>query len=63
MLGINRETPDPVPGFSYHKRAAGGVPTGYMLEETAMVAMDDIGAISEEVIVEGTEYVIDVLNR
>ena len=62
QLGITNETSDPVPGFSYYKRDSNGVPTGYLLEGTAGQAMEDIEAITLPVIVEGTEYVIDVLN-
>lgn len=62
QLGINRETPDPVPGFSYYKRDAKGEPTGYLLEGTAIDAMDALGAITPAVIVDGTAYVFDVLN-
>lgn len=29
---IDRNTPDPVPGFSYYQRDANGEPTGYLLE-------------------------------
>ena len=31
LLGIDSDTPDLVPGFSYYKRDAQGVPTGYLL--------------------------------
>lgn len=62
MLNITQDTPDPVPGFSYYKRDANGDATGYLLEGTAGKAMRDLDVITEDVIVEGTAHVIDVLN-
>jgi predicted amidohydrolase YtcJ len=62
LLGINKDTPDPVPGFSYYKRDEHGVPTGYLLEDTANNAMEKLEAVSLEVIIDGTAYVIDELN-
>ncbi|VEG56346.1 putative TIM-barrel fold metal-dependent hydrolase [Mycolicibacterium aurum] len=35
MAGIDRDTPDPIPGFSYYARDADGNPTGYVLEVVA----------------------------
>ncbi len=35
MAGIDRDTPDPLPGFSYYVRDAHGDPTGYVLEVVA----------------------------
>ncbi|MDZ7644679.1 MAG: amidohydrolase [Woeseiaceae bacterium] len=63
LLNITQDTPDPAPGFSYYKRDANGDATGYLLEGTASQAMDELDAITEETIVEGTAYVFDVLNR
>lgn len=34
---IDRNTPDPVPGFSYYVRDASGEPTGYVLEVPALL--------------------------
>jgi len=61
-LGITRDTPDPVPGFSYYKRDANGDPTGYLLEDVATMAQSGLTALSDDVIVDGTAHVIDVLN-
>jgi predicted amidohydrolase YtcJ len=61
-LNITQDTRDPVPGFSYYKRDASGDATGYLLEGTAGQAMRDLNAITEDVIVDGTAYIIDVLN-
>jgi len=61
-LDITRDTPDPVPGFSYYKRDKHGDPTGYLLEDVATMAQSGLNAISEDVIVDGTAHVIDVLN-
>ncbi|MET0704847.1 MAG: amidohydrolase [Mycobacterium sp.] len=35
IAGIDRDTPDPIPGFSYYARDADGEPTGYVLEVVA----------------------------
>lgn len=39
MAGVNRDTPDPVPGFSYYARDANGDPTGYILEVNAVLGI------------------------
>lgn len=62
-LGIDADTPDPVPGYSYYKRDENGDATGYLLEGTASMAMDALNVINEDVIVEGTAVVIDLMNR
>ena len=61
-LNVTQDTPDPAPGFSYYKRDANGDATGYLLEGTAGKAMRELDVITEDVIVEGTAHVIDVLN-
>jgi len=61
-LNITRDTPDPVPGFSYSKRDENGDPTGYLLEDVATMAQSTLLAVSEDFIVDGTAHVIDVLN-
>ena len=61
-LNITQDTPDPVPGFSYYKRDAEGNATGYLLEGTAGIAMNGLNVITDEVVVDGTSYVIEVLN-
>ena len=61
-LNITQDTPDPVANFSYYKRDADGEATGYLLEETAGMAMADLNVINDDVIVDGTGYVIDVMN-
>lgn len=38
MAGVNRDTPDPIPGFSYFMRDAKGDPTGYILEVAAVLS-------------------------
>ncbi len=35
MAGVDRNTPDPIPGFSYYMRDKNGDPTGYVLEVVA----------------------------
>jgi len=61
-LNITQDTPDPVPGFSYYKRDANGDATGYLLEGTAGMAMDQLDVITEDVVVEGTGIIIDIMN-
>jgi len=62
-LGINRETADPDPGFSYYKRDSEGNPTGYLLEGTASQAMEDLDIITEESVTRGTAVVMEQMNR
>lgn len=61
-LNITQDTPDPVPRFSYYKRDENGDATGYLLEGTASQAMDALNVITEDVIVEGTGIIIDIMN-
>ena len=61
-LNITQDTPDPAPNFSYYKRDANGDATGYLLEDTAGMAMDQLDVITEEVVYEGTGIIIDMLN-
>lgn len=49
MAGVNRDTEDPVPGFSYYARDQNGDPTGYVLEVNAALSLvDAIEPISAE---------------
>lgn len=41
MAGVNRDTPDPIPGFSYYVRDGNGDPTGYVLEVNAVLGLVD----------------------
>ncbi len=61
-LGIDRDTPDPVPGYSYYKRDEDGEATGYLLEGTAAMAVDALDIISAERVIEGTRIIIDTMN-
>ncbi|MEM8498153.1 MAG: amidohydrolase [Pseudomonadota bacterium] len=62
QLGIDENTTDPVPDFSYYKREASGYPTGYLLEDTASMAMDGLDAITEQVVRDGTVLVVNAMN-
>lgn len=54
VLGIDRDTPDPIPGSHYYKRDAEGEPTGWMLEsQTFMPAMAKLGSATVESTVAG----------
>ncbi|MGV0717261.1 amidohydrolase [Mycolicibacterium sp. XJ662] len=49
MAGVDRDTEDPVPGFSYYARDPNGDPTGYVLEVNAALSLvDAIEPISAE---------------
>ncbi len=61
-LNISQDTPDPVPGFSYYKRDANGDATGYLLEGTAGMAMQQLDVITEDIVVQGTGIIIDIMN-
>jgi len=63
MLSITRDTTDPVPGFSYYKRDENGDATGYLLEGTAGSAMGGLNAITEQIIVDGTRLVFQIMNQ
>lgn len=39
IAGVDRKTPDPIPGFSYYARDANGDPTGYVLEVVAVLTI------------------------
>lgn len=39
IAGVGRDTPDPVPGFSYYARDEHGDPTGYILEVDAVLTL------------------------
>ena len=62
QLGIDQNTPDPQPGFSYYKREADGFPSGYLLEETATMAIAAFNLESEASIRSGVEYLMEVMN-
>ena len=61
-LNISQDTSDPEPGYSYYKRDANGDATGYLLEGTAGMAMGALDVITDEIIVEGTGLIIDIMN-
>ena len=62
ILNITQDTPDPVPGFAYYKRDGDGDATGYLLETTASMARDQLDIFTEELVADGTAYVIEVMN-
>jgi predicted amidohydrolase YtcJ len=41
LAGIDRDSPDPMPGFSFYARGADGEPTGWVLEAPAMLPTVD----------------------
>ncbi|QEN13808.1 amidohydrolase [Mycolicibacterium sp. ELW1] len=56
IAGVTRDTPDPIPGFSYYARDEHGEPTGYVLEVDAVLslvnAVDPISQDSMEALLE-----------
>ena len=47
MAGVTRDTPDPIPGFSYYARDENGDATGYVLEVVAVLTIvNAVAAIS-----------------
>lgn len=61
-LGINRNTPDPLPGFDYYKRDTQGEPTGYLLEGTVWQALANLKIQTPESLAIGTSKVINYYN-
>ncbi len=61
-LNITKDTPDPMPGFSYYKRDADGVATGYLLEGTADLATVGLDVFNEETAADGVAYTFEVMN-
>ncbi|MEW6998755.1 amidohydrolase [Colwelliaceae bacterium BS250] len=62
LLGITKDTKDPVPGFSYYKRDENGEPTGYFLENTATDAVVKLGVITIESVAAGTADIFEIMN-
>lgn len=62
MMGIDKNTPDIEPGFSYYKRDEQGNPTGYLLEATATKGIADLGLLTVDRIALGTSDIINILN-
>lgn len=62
-LGITRDTPDPQPGFSFYMRDTNGNATGFLLEGTAVMAVQELGVFSPEGVIDGTTQLIETLNR
>lgn len=62
LMNITRDTVDPDPGFSYYKRDTSGEATGYLLEGTSYLAMDTLGAVSEDVVIKGAGDILAAMN-
>lgn len=62
LLGLNKNTKDPEPGFSYYKRDKNGNLSGYLLEGTATAAIDKLGIITADSVALGTADVITIMN-
>jgi len=62
VLGISKDTPNPVPGFSYYKRDENGEPTGYLLEGTATSGIEKLDIITADSVALGAGDVIEIMN-
>ncbi|MCJ8318235.1 MAG: amidohydrolase [Colwellia sp.] len=62
LLAVNKNTPDPEPGFSYYKRDKSGIPTGYLLEATATDGIEKLDIININTVALGTADVINIMN-
>lgn len=62
LLGIDKNTKDLEPGFSYYKRDKNGNPTGYLLEGTATAGIEQLDIITADSVALGTGDVIDIMN-
>ncbi len=62
LLGIDKNTPDPDPGFSYYKRDKEGKPSGYLLEATATAGIESLDVITADSVALGTGDVINIMN-
>ncbi len=61
-LNITKDTPDPVPGFSYYKRDADGKATGYLLEATTDVATAGLEVFNESSVADGVASLFKAMN-
>ncbi len=58
LAGIDRNTPDPIPGTHFYKRDDSGEPTGWCLEAmTFMPLMAQLGLVGEASVIEGADDV------
>lgn len=62
LLGIDKNTPDPDPQFSYYKRDKYGTPSGYLLEATATDGVEKLDIINIKSVALGTSDVIEIMN-
>ena len=61
-LNITKDTPDPVPGFSYYKRDADGNATGYLLEATTDVATAGLDVFNDSAVADGVASLFKAMN-
>lgn len=54
MAGVDKDTPDPQPGFSYFKRDADGEATGWLVEIAAgFGVLNEIQPVTQEYVIQG----------
>ncbi len=64
LAGIDKNTPDPIPGAHFYMRDAQGEPTGWALEAMAfMPVMLKLGLVSAETIAAGAEEVFGLFSH
>ncbi len=63
IAGIDKNTPDPIPGSHFYQRNADGSPTGYCLEsQTFFPLMQAVNAITTQGMVKGSEELFWLMN-
>ncbi|MCR8923275.1 amidohydrolase [Dasania sp. GY-MA-18] len=64
LAGVNKDTPDPIPGTHFYQRDAQGEPTGWLVEAMAFMPMlAKLGMISEQTILTGAEQVFPLFSQ
>lgn len=62
--GINKDTPDPVPGIHYFKRDSQGNPTGWLKEAQSFVPLaKKLNIITEETSIAGANTVLPIISQ
>lgn len=64
LAGVDKNTPDPIPGTHYYQRDKNGEPTGWLVEAMAFMPMlGQLGMVSEESILNGADEVFGLYSQ